>query len=283
MKRFSIVLVSVAATIGARCSSSIFIPAGGRSPSASCISTPSPTRNFNARQSVLLGPPLVDGNRVDTLLNGKQIFPAMLSAIHAAKKSVTFETYIYWSGKVGNRFATALAERAKSGVHVHVLLDWVGSSKMEQSLLDSMRIAGVEIEKYHPPKWYTLSKLNNRTDRKLLVIAGKLGFAGGVGIADAWDGNAQDPDHWRDTHFRIEGPAVAQMQAAFIDNWVKVTGIVLDGPDYFPAESSVGNDIGQVFKSSREGGSETMQPMYLRSTVSATRSIDLAVAYFVPD
>ena len=87
-----------------------------------------------------------------------------------------------------------------------------------------MRTAGVEIEKYHPPKWYTLSKLNNRTHRKLLVVDGKIGFTGGVGIADQWDGNAQDPDHWRDTHFRIEGPAVAQMQAAFVDNWVKVTG-----------------------------------------------------------
>ena len=118
----------------------------------------------------------------------------------------------------------ALAERAKSGVHVHLLLDWVGSSKMDQSLLDSMRTAGVEIEKYHPPKWYTLSKLNNRTHRKLLVVDGKIGFTGGVGIADEWDGNAQDPDHWRDTHFRIEGPAVAQMQAAFSDNWVKVPG-----------------------------------------------------------
>jgi cardiolipin synthase len=128
-----------------------------------------------------------------------------------------------------------------------------------------------------------LSKLNNRTHRKLLVVDGKIGFTGGVGIADEWDGNAQDPDHWRDTHFRIEGPAVAQMQAAFIDNWVKVTGIVLDGPDYLPAESGVGHDLAQVFKSSREGGSESMQLMYLLSTVSATRSIDLAMAYFVPD
>jgi PLD-like domain len=207
----------------------------------------------------------------------------MRAAIHSAKKSITFETYIYWSGTVGKKVATALAERAKSGVHVHLLLDWVGSSKVDQSLLDLMRTAGVEIEKYHPPKWYTLSKLNNRTHRKLLVVDGKIGFTGGVGIADEWDGNAQDPDHWRDTHFRIEGPAVAQMQAAFVDNWVEVTGVVLDGPDYLPAESSVGKDLAQVFKSSREGGSESMQLMYLLSTVSATRNIDLAMAYFVPD
>jgi cardiolipin synthase len=283
LKRFSIILVSVAATVAV----GLFILniSSGKQKITERIEHHYGVADpqFQRSMGVLLGPPLVDGNRVDTLLNGKQIFPSMLAAVRSAKKSITFETYIYWSGTVGKKFATALAERAKSGVHVHLLLDWVGSSKMDQNLLDLMRTAGIEIEKYHPPKWYTLSKLNNRTHRKLLVVDGKIGFTGGVGIADEWDGNAQDPDHWRDTHFRIEGPAVAQIQAAFVDNWVKVTGVVLDGPDYLPAESSVGNDLAQVFKSSREGGSESMQLMYLLSTVSATRNIDLAMAYFVPD
>ena len=128
---------------------------------------------FLRSMGVLLGPPLVDGNRVDTLLNGDQIFPAMLEAIRAAKKTITFETYIYWSGEIGKEFADALAERARAGVKVHVLLDWVGSQKMDAKLLDEMREAGVEIEKYHPPKWYTLDKLNNRTHRKLLVVDGQ--------------------------------------------------------------------------------------------------------------
>jgi len=238
---------------------------------------------FQRSMSVLLGPPLLDGNRVDTLINGKQIFPAMLAAIRAAKKSITFETYIYWSGKVGQEFAAALADRARNGVHVHLLIDWVGSSKMDPILLDAMRAAGVEIQKYHPLKWYSLSKLNNRTHRKLLVVDGRVGFTGGVGIADEWNGNGEDPDHWRDTHFRIEGPAVAQMQAAFLDNWIKVTGAVLDGPDYFPADSAAGKEVAQVFKSSRDGGSESMHLMYLLSSAAATRSIDLEMAYFVPD
>ena len=283
LKRFSIILLSVTATVTVGL---FLLNISSGEPKITeriehhyGIADP----QFQRSMGVLLGPPLVDGNRVDTLLNGRQIFPAMLSAIRSAKKSITFETYIYWSGKVGKQFAAALVERAKSGVHVHLLLDWVGSSKMDESLLDSMRAAGVAIEKYHAPKWYTLSKLNNRTHRKLLIVDGKVGFTGGVGIADEWDGNAQDPDHWRDTHFRIEGPAVSQMQAAFIDNWVKVTGVILDGPDYLPAESPVGKDLAQMFKSSREGGSESMQLMYLLSIVSATRSIDLAMAYFVPD
>jgi cardiolipin synthase len=238
---------------------------------------------FQRSMGVLLGPPLVDGNRVDTLVNGREIFPAMLAAIKSARKTVTFETYIYWSGRIGKEFADALADRARSGVRVHVLVDWVGSSRMDSKYLDTMKKAGVEIEKYHPPRWYTLHKLNNRTHRKLLVVDGKVGFTGGVGIADEWDGNAEDPAHWRDTHFRLEGPAVAQMQAAFVDNWLKVTGNVLDGRDYFPPETIAGSELGQVFKSSREGGSESMHLMYLLSTVSAARNIDLAMAYFVPD
>jgi len=283
LKRFSIILVSVAAT-AAVVLFAVNISSGERKITERIVhqyGVADP--QFQRSMGVLLGPSLVDGNRVDTLINGKQIFPSMLAAMRAAKKSITFETYIYWSGKVGQDFAATLADRAKNGVHVHLLLDWVGSSKMDSTLLDSMRTAGVEIEKYHPLNWYSLGKLNNRTHRKLLVVDGRVGFTGGVGIADEWDGDAEDPDHWRDTHFRIEGPAVAQMQAAFLDNWVKVTGAVLDGPDYFPAESPAGNDVAQVFKSSRDGGSESMHLMYLLSSVSATRSIDLAMAYFVPD
>ncbi len=281
--RWPIVLVSVIATIVAVLIAVNFSTGEAevkeRVTHTYAISDPQFQRSMN----VLLGPPLIDGNRVETLLNGNQIFPAMLDAIDHAKKSITFETYIYWSGKVGKRFADALAARSRQGVHVHVLLDWVGSSKIDSNFLDTMRDAGVEIEKYHPPRWYTLNKLNNRTHRKLLVVDGRVGFTGGVGIADEWDGNAQDQDHWRDTHFRVEGPAAAQMQAAFVDNWTKVTGAVLDGPDYFPTIPATAGELAQVFKSSRDGGSESMHLMYLLSTVAATRSIDLAMAYFVPD
>jgi cardiolipin synthase len=231
----------------------------------------------------LLGPPLLEGNRAETLLNGDEIFRAMLKAIRAAKKTITFETYIYWSGEIGKEFAEALSERARSGVKVHILLDWVGSQKMDAALLDEMRRSGVEIEKYHPLRWYTIDRLNNRTHRKLLVTDGRSGFTGGVGIADEWTGNAQDDKHWRDTHYRVEGPVVAQMQAAFVDNWTKVSGRVLNGEDYFPALEPAGGHFGQVFKSSVDGGAESMHLMYLLSIAAAAQSIDLAMAYFVPD
>ena len=231
----------------------------------------------------LLGPSVVPGNRVTTLLNGDEIFPSMLTAIRGAQQSITFETYIYWSGNIGKEFADALSERVHAGVKVHVLIDWVGSIKMDKELLDSMRNAGVEVRQYHPLSWYNLAWMNNRTHRKLLIVDGKIGFTGGVGIADNWQGHAQDKDHWRDSHFRIEGPAVAQMQSAFMDNWIKTTGDVLHGNEYFPALTPVGEERAQVFKSSPSEGSESVRLMYLLSAASAQKNIYIANAYFVPD
>ena len=238
---------------------------------------------FERALGSLLGPGIVGGNAVTELINGDQIFPPMLAAIKSAQKSVTFETYIYWSGDIGKQFADALSERARTGVPVHVLLDWVGSAKMEESYLAEMKEAGVQIEKFHKPHWYNLARLNNRTHRKLLVVDGQVGFTGGVGIAPAWTGNAQDPDHWRDSHYLVRGPAVAQMQATFLDNWLKVTGKVLHGEAYFPAIAPAGGQKAQMFSSSPSSGSESMQLMYHLAITAAERSIDLSVAYFVPD
>ena len=290
---------------------------------------------FLRSMGVLLGPPLTAGNRVTTLVNGDRIFPSMLQAIGDAKSTITFETYIYWSGEVGRQFAQALADRARAGVKVHVLVDWVGSQKMDQSLVELMESAGVELRKYRPLRWYNLGRLNNRTHRKLLVVDGRVGFTGGVGIADEWTGDAQGPDHWRDTHFRLEGPAALQMQATFMDNWTRVTGRVLHGDAYFPPaetadgapaaavaasatmvdagsavraappaaktppaakpataggavaaakrDTPAGTQYAQVFASSSEGGAESMHLMYLLAIAAATQTIDLAMAYFVPD
>ena len=246
-------------------------------------STSSP--QFERALGTLLGPGIVGGNAVTELLNGDQIFPPMLAAIKGAQKSITFETYIYWSGDIGKQFADALSERARAGVpvHVHVLLDWVGSAKMEESYLAEMKDAGVQIEKFHKPHWYNLARMNNRTHRKLLVVDGQVGFTGGVGIAPEWTGNATDPKHWRDSHYLVRGPAVAQMQATFLDNWLKVTGKVLHGEAYFPAIAPAGGQKAQMFSSSPSSGSESMQLMYHLAITAAERSIDLSVAYFVPD
>ncbi len=226
---------------------------------------------------------ILSGNEVKSLHNGDQIFPAMLDAIRAAQRSITFETYIYWSGDVGQQFSDALCERAESGVKVHVLLDWVGTGRIDGKYLDQMKASGVELERYHPLRWYTLARINNHTHRKLLVVDGRIGFTGGVGIADQWSGNAQSTQHWRDSHFQLKGPAVAQMQAAFNDNWIRMRAKVLSGEDYFPELPEVKDSQAQVFKSSIDDGSESVRLMYLLSIASATRDLRLQAAYFVPD
>jgi cardiolipin synthase len=238
---------------------------------------------FVRTMGVLLGPAIVGGNRVTSLQNGDEIFPAMLEAIRGAKETITFETYIYWSGRIGREFAEALSERARAGVKVHVLLDWLGSGKMDDELLQMMEQGGVEVLKYHPIRWHSLDRVNNRTHRKLLVVDGRIGFTGGVGIADEWLGHAEDSLHWRDSHYRVTGPAVAQMQAAFMDNWIKTRSLVLHGTEYFPQIDTAGPHLAQVFKSSSDDGSESVRLMYLLSIASAQQRIRLAASYFVPD
>ncbi len=231
----------------------------------------------------LLGPAVVDGNAVADFQNGAQIFPAMLGAIRSARHSVDLETYIYWSGDVAREFAQALADRARAGVKVHVLADWMGSSRMEPELIDAMRAAGVRFEYFHPLRWYDLDRINNRTHRKLLIVDGDVGFTGGVGIADSWNGHGDRPDIWRDMQFRIRGPAVAQMQAVFEDNWLTSTGHPLLGEDYYPPLPAAGTLAVQTIASSPEGGSEDMQLLYLLAIAGARSSIDLEAAYFIPD
>lgn len=238
---------------------------------------------FIRTMGCLMGPALLDGNRITPLQNGVEIFPAMLEAIRCAKITITFETYIYWSGAIGKEFAEALAERARAGVRVHVLLDWQGSRTLDQESITQMESAGVNVEIFHPLRWYNLARLNNRTHRKILVIDGCIGFTGGVGIADTWTGNADSPEHWRDSHYRIEGPIVAQLQAAFLDNWHTNNPDVLHSERYFPQLEPVGHTLGQVFKSSPEEGSGSVRLMYMLSIAAAKETLQLAMAYFVPD
>lgn len=231
----------------------------------------------------LLGPGFVPGNRVTSLLNGDQVFPAMLEAIHSARHTITFESYIYWSSTIGKQFTEALSDRARAGVHTHLMLDWAGSQKVDQDDLARMRQAGVQIVLYRPLRWYQLNRLNHRTHRKLLVVDGRIGFTGGMGVADQWLGHAQDRDHWRDSHFRVEGPVVAQLQAAFMDDWFEMQGEVLDGPGYFPDLDPVGSELAQAFRSSPTGGNGNLRLMFLLAIASASRRILIANSYFVPD
>jgi cardiolipin synthase A/B len=238
---------------------------------------------FLQTMHALTGAPMSEGNRVEILRNGVQIFPSMLAAIRAARKTINLEFYIYWDGEVGRLFAEALAERARAGVQVKVILDAVGSATMSPNLLDFLHRNGIDIEWYHPLRWYTISRLNHRTHRKVMVVDGTIGFSGGVGIADEWLGDADAKNHWRETVARVEGPVVTQMQFAFMDNWVKSRGELLTGLDYFPSVEPRGHHLTQVIKSSPSEGSSTVKLLYIVSIVSATKSIYISNAYFVPD
>ncbi|AZO15550.1 MULTISPECIES: phospholipase D-like domain-containing protein [unclassified Mesorhizobium] len=222
-------------------------------------------------------------NAVQTLVNGDEIFPAMLQAIGAARSSIDMETYIYWSGSVGYQFATALAAKAREGVEVRVLVDWLGSLPFDENLIHIMTGAGVRFQRYRPVYWYTLDRVNNRTHRKLLIVDGRVAFTGGVGIADNWLGDARNPKEWRDTHYRIEGPSVGAFQAAFAENWVESAGETLQGEKFYPPPEPAGALCAQLVLSSQPNGSEDMELMMLAAIAAAKDHLRIGMAYFVPD
>ena len=242
-------------------------------------------RSPEFRQSAgsLVGPNFLPGNNVTTLVNGDQIFPSMLAAIRSAKQSINFETYVFWDGEIARQFIDALVERARAGVKVSIILDAQGTHKMGLSNLARLKDAGVDVAKYNPLFWPDLRRYNNRTHRKLLIVDGKVGFIGGVGIADEWAGNADSPKHWRDNHYRVTGPVVAQLQGVFMDNWLKVRGRVLHGPEYFPPIAATGPYLAQVFKSSPRGGNLDIHLLYLLAIASAQHTLRIENAYFLPD
>lgn len=173
---------------------------------------------FFGTAHALADPMPVEGNKITLLHNGDGTFPVMLEAIRGAKQSVNFEAFLFESGGVGNTFRDALIERAKAGVKVRVIFDGVGSgSKLKDSDVEMMRNGGCTVVYFHPTRSWRLDRINRRSHRRIMVVDGQVGFTGGIGFADHWQGNADAPDHWRDIHAKIEGPLVAKLQGAFQD------------------------------------------------------------------
>ena len=229
------------------------------------------------------GSPFFSGNTLVLLNNGDAFYPPMLAAIKGAKSSITIEAYIYWAGDIGRAFAEALAERAKSGCAVKILLDAVGSSTIGDEILDVLEAGGCQVSWYNPIRWYTLGRLNNRTHRKSLIVDGRIAFTGGAGIADHWQGNARGPDEWRDMQIRLEGPAVVPLQTGFAHNWQQTTGELLSGDAYYPTIDVGGTLAVQTLLSSPETGASNVRTIYYLSIVCARESIYIANPYFVPD
>ena len=228
----------------------------------------------------MLGPPLLGGNNVTVFENGEQIFPAMLEGIRSAQRTITFENFLWKEGEVTHAFAEALTERARAGVKVHFLQDALGCDSLHSDGIKMIRHSPVQLEVFR----FLQLEVNFRTHRKLLVIDGHTGFIGGTGISDDWLGNGRTHGRWRDSHYRVQGPAVAQMQTAFMDNWLETRAELLHGDEYFPKLEKQPEDmICQVFKSSAGEGSDSARLMLLVSIAAARRTIRIANAYFIPD
>jgi phosphatidylserine/phosphatidylglycerophosphate/cardiolipin synthase-like enzyme len=189
---------------------------------------------FLRAAEALTAAPISWGDDVELLVNGDRIFPAYLETIAGAQRSLNLLTYAYWRGDIADEVARALCEKARSGVEVNVVLDAVGTAQMQPGLVRTIEEAGATIARFRPPKPYALKRLSNRNHRKILVADGSVGMIGGVGIAQEWTGDAQDPDHWRDTHLRVRGPVVRGLQGAFAESWLEATGRVPVGDAHLP-------------------------------------------------
>ena len=231
----------------------------------------------------LTGAPFVPGNRVTVLENGDAFYPAMLADVRAARHSITIEAYIYWDGEIGLEFAEALAERSRSGVAVKILLDAVGSATIGRRILETLEAGRCQLAWFNPIRWYALGVINHRTHRKTLLIDGRVAYTGGAGIADHWRGHAQDPDHWRDTQIRLEGPGTLALQTGFAQNWLETTCELISGPLFFPETSVVGSTPVQTLLSSPATGASAARILYFLAIVCARHSIKIANPYFVPD
>lgn len=232
----------------------------------------------------VIGVPATEGNQIDALRNGDEIFPAMLESIESAQCTIDFLTFVYWQGRVGREFARRLADRASAGVRVRVLLDAWGAKPIERSLVDSMERAGVLIRWFRPLRRFRPNELNHRTHRKVLIVDEATGYVGGVGIADEWLGDARDESEWRDTHFRVRGPAVDGLRAAFLDNWSETDNELFDDDyDRFPDQPKPGNAIAQCVRGASETGHSDVFTLFRTLCQAAEKRLRIATAYFVPD
>ena len=192
------------------------------------------SRPTSSGAEALCGAPISEGSEVELFVNGDAIFPAILETIRSAEKTLTFETYVYWKGDITEELSEAICERARAGVEVKVLLDALGSMQMDSAQIDRMSEAGAAVHRFRPIRPYTMRRLANRSHRRVLVADGKVGMTGGVGIAEEWTGDAQDEQHWRDTHVRLRGPVVRTSRAASPSIGSRQPARCSPGEDYLP-------------------------------------------------
>jgi len=252
-------------------------------PERMSTATPQKLSDVAVTLAANLDAPLLSGNRATLLVNGTQIFPAMLSSIREARESVNLLSYVYWEGDIAIAFANELSAAARRGVEVRVLVDAYGARRMKPELMEQMRQAGCQFAIFRPFRWHNLRRFNNRTHRKVLVVDGRTGFTGGVGIASEWTGDAQDPDHWRDDHFRLDGPVVRYLQGSFAENWRQASGVVLAGDKMFPPLTPAGEARVIPISAAPGGSISEIAFIYWMLFHTAREEVRIATPYFVPD
>jgi cardiolipin synthase len=255
--------------------------------SAPAVDQPAVDRRIERIRRTLegvIGVPATEDNLLEVLRNGDQIFPSMLAAITEAEHTIDFLTFVYWRGEIGTRFAEGLAERARKGVRVRVLLDAWGAHPIDHALVDLMEAAGVRVHWFRPMHRLQPSKMGHRTHRKVMIVDEATAFTGGVGIADEWKGDARDESEWRDTHFRVTGPAVDGLRAAFLSNWAETEPVLFEeGVDRFPQQPKPGSSVVQCVRGASEAGWTDLSTLFLTLMQLAERRLRVTTAYFVPD
>jgi len=237
---------------------------------------------FILESGLLIGRPWKNNNSIEVLENGEEIYESMLDAINDAEFSITFETYEYYGEEAAQRFSEAFTAAAERGVKVHALIDFVGSIDATDEQLEMMEEAGVEVIRWRDPSWYQTARFNHRTHRKLLIVDGKVGFTGGANVGDDWLGGIEN-GAYKDYHYKMEGPIVSELQAAFSENWVAASGSLLKGSTYYSEQDSAGNKMMQISSSHPREGTQKMRKMFLYSMATARDTVRFATAYFYPD
>lgn len=246
------------------------------------VSDPPPpgSLEFSRLVEVVTGATVHHGNRIQLLRNGAETFPAMLDAIASARHTIDFSSYIYWPGEITEKFTQAFIERSQAGVQVNVVLDGYGSAKLDRDHVHRLEQAGVRVRFFRTPRWHNIGTVNNRMHRRLLVVDGMIGFAGGVGVADVWTGDAQDPKHWRETHVKLEGPVVRDVLGGFVESWAECAHEILAGPR-FPHLAGFDDGVPvQVTRSFPVARDTAVAQLFYLAIAGARKRLWLTTAYF---
>ena len=247
-------------------------------------SAPLESEDFRRMLAAVTNATIQTNNRIEVLANGEVFYEAELEAIRNAKHNINIEAYIFQKGRIADRYIAALSERAHAGVKVKLVLDAIGSFATWESYLKPLRQAGARIEWYHPIRWYTLPRVNNRTHRTFMIVDGRIGFIGGAGVADHWLYPRGKSKRWRDSMFRIEGDAVTDLQSTFVENWLEASGEILSDIEYFPHCAVTGDTRALVVDSSPSTGQSTRARVLFQTLLASAReTIYINTPYFLPD